>query len=643
LADKLFKTDSNIQGTTRLPVVLRAGFKESGVSIQANRLVERHQLEDGRAYWKSYDFVDNEDACGHDLFLKPLGPPGYGLSKDDRLAFRHDGGELIFHLPNGLQGYLLTTATGKNLDRAPANVVQDRQRNDSQIINGISCIKCHDQGMKEIMRAGPLLDQIKPAVLGEFGTLAGILTQNERRAIASLYASEKQVTEALSTDRLRFQHALEQANAAGFAEEPVAALYETFLRDITEPILITELDLNPDSLGTSLASVLRESDNLAIRASAAQLGRGFQRREFIPLFQAIAAELYGKNRLHKFATQNFEEFGSPLPPAKPCNPDLAAPPPLSEDEYVVKSGDTMTRILEHLNKSGKPVTLEALSKANPILNTAKLKVGQKLLIPHPQQTPSLHKPSFQDFTKESPFTNSLGMKFVPVPGTEVLFCIWETRKVDYTVYALENSGVSKTWQKQMFHGRPVSSGDNHPVVSVNWSDAKGFCAWLTAKEQNEGKLPKEFHYRLPYDSEWSAAVGLVGEKGNTPHDRSENVEDLYPWGRQWPPPQGIGNYADSTERAHLRDTVPGYLDGFSTTAPVGCFSANAFGLYDLGGNVWEWCEDKFSPDAENRLLRGAAWNHGGQTYLRSSYRFEKLPSYRDDSLGFRAVLGRVER
>ena len=81
------------------------------------------------------------------------------------------------------------------------------------------------------------------------------------------------------------------------------------------------------------------------------------------------------------------------------------------------------------------------------------------------------------------FTNTLGMKFVPVPGTEVAFCIWETRVKDYAAYAAANAGVDGSWKKPEF-----KQADTHPVVNVNWNDAQAFCAWLTEKELREGKI-----------------------------------------------------------------------------------------------------------------------------------------------------------
>jgi len=98
------------------------------------------------------------------------------------------------------------------------------------------------------------------------------------------------------------------------------------------------------------------------------------------------------------------------------------------------------------------------------------------------------------------FSNSLGMKFIPVNEAGVLFCIHETRRQDYAAYAAVNSGVDSTWKNQQLNGIPSGDKDDHPVVGVCWEDAQKFCEWLSMKE---GKT-----YRLPTDEEWSIAVGV---------------------------------------------------------------------------------------------------------------------------------------
>lgn len=224
------------------------------------------------------------------------------------------------------------------------------------------------------------------------------------------------------------------------------------------------------------------------------------------------------------------------------------------------------------------------------------------------------------------WTNSLGMVFVPVPGTAVRFSIWETRNRDYAAYAKASPGVDSTWQNVTFKGVRVKSGDDYPVAQVSWEDAKAFCHWLTAKERNEGTLSASQFYRLPTDAEWSLAVGLPEERGTTPATKSMKIPGVYPWGSEWPPPKGAGNYASSFA-----------VDHFDYAAPVGSFAANRYGLYDLGGNVWEWCDEEFGPGLGG-LLRGASWFDYEPGIMLSSRRSADPSNPRCYNHGFRVVL-----
>ncbi|HEY8903512.1 MAG TPA: SUMF1/EgtB/PvdO family nonheme iron enzyme [Chthoniobacterales bacterium] len=227
-----------------------------------------------------------------------------------------------------------------------------------------------------------------------------------------------------------------------------------------------------------------------------------------------------------------------------------------------------------------------------------------------------------------PWTNSLGMVFVPV--RDVRFCIWETRVKDYAAFC------TATGRARIVPDFPQS--DTDPVVLVSWNDAVDFCEWLTDKERAEGRLSDQMRYRLPTDLEWSQAAGLPPESGSTPEMRDGLLHKVYPWGASWPPPKGAGNYADSSLKKNF---IPGYVDGFPQTAPVGSFAASPSGLYDLGGNVWEWCLDGYKGGTDPHdfgVLRGGSYANNKRAELESSYRNAVMRDDRDVIYGFRCVL-----
>jgi len=195
-------------------------------------------------------------------------------------------------------------------------------------------------------------------------------------------------------------------------------------------------------------------------------------------------------------------------------------------------------------------------------------------------------------------------------------------------------------------------GPDYPVESVSWESAQQFCAKLTTlfkEATSEGATfanpaMTNWVFRLPTDAEWSVAVGLGHEPGSTPKDKNEKVKG-YPWGGEYPPPAGAGNYGDSATRQRFRGitTIDGYEDGYATTAPVGSFKPNGYGLYDLGGNVWEWCDDWFDENRDKRVVRGASWRNGPADALLSSHRGNNVQNGRFHNIGFRIVFGKPLR
>jgi sulfatase modifying factor 1 len=183
-------------------------------------------------------------------------------------------------------------------------------------------------------------------------------------------------------------------------------------------------------------------------------------------------------------------------------------------------------------------------------------------------------------------------------------------------------GNFKPWQDKNFNG------DNQPVICVSWEDAKAYVEWAEK--------------RLPTEAEWekSARGGSVGKN--------------YVWGDEWPPPKGAGNFAGGTFKKIFPDRtiINGYDDGYAYTSPVGSFNPNGYGLYDMAGNVWEWCADwyyvKYYADSprenpkgpsfgSSRVLRGASWDYHHPAVIRVSYRDSYGTSYCGDIVGFRCA------
>ncbi|HEX7116502.1 MAG TPA: PEGA domain-containing protein [Steroidobacter sp.] len=191
--------------------------------------------------------------------------------------------------------------------------------------------------------------------------------------------------------------------------------------------------------------------------------------------------------------------------------------------------------------------------------------------------------------------------------------------------------------------------DNQPVVNVTWEEAASYCNWLSEQEglppayvRKGDKLvpaePMTTGYRLPTDAEWEWAARNEGE----------GKLRRYPWGDALPVAPGSGNYADATARLIVQDVVPGYDDGFATTAPVGKFPPNSLGLHDLGGNVAEWVHDYYTVSVDSssvlvdpmgptegtqHVIRGSSWRQSSVTDLRLSAR-DFGDSARND-VGFR--------
>lgn len=306
---------------------------------------------------------------------------------------------------------------------------------------------------------------------------------------------------------------------------------------------------------------------------------------------------------------------SATPFLSPANP--ATPPPAPAVSATPAPATPAPVLTTPAPATPKP-TLATPVSATPVPST-------------PPPVPATPAPAatVETSTHETTATNSLGMKFAPVGDVE--FSIWLTRLQDFEAFAKARNVKSSSWRSPGFR-----QGPDHPVVNVTWDEALAFCAWLTEKEHSEGVLPANKFYRLPTDLEWSRAVGLPEEVGKTPEARDMGIPDVYPWGKDWPPPPGAGNYTGEETGSDV--AIKGYEDGYAWTSPVGSFKANKYGLYDMGGNVWQWVMDNWNNESKAKVLRGASWYNGAlKLSLLSSCRVHAAADSSTDNYGFRVV------
>ena len=199
--------------------VWRAGFNNSGVSNH-NRVVERHTSRYG-AYWKSYDFAGSVRT--QNIFTHPL-------------SFTHDGGEIIFNLPNGLQAYYLADAGGNRLDAAPISIVSNPAASDPTVRNGLSCIGCHTEGMKTFE------DQVRASIQQKAN-----LPFDKARALR-LYVEQATMDVLVNEDTDRYQQALEKTGDVFGGIEPIQRFYEVFQGSVDTAHAAAALGLQPQVL-----------------------------------------------------------------------------------------------------------------------------------------------------------------------------------------------------------------------------------------------------------------------------------------------------------------------------------------------------------------------------------------------------------
>ena len=659
--------------------VWRAGFNNSGVSVN-NRIVERHKSRYG-AYWKSYDFAGNVGT--QNIFAHPL-------------DFTHDGGEIIFNLPNGLQAYYLSTAAiehrvqkgetlweisrkyyaplksiiqvnnirptvrlkvgqsllipgiGGRLDAAPINIVSNAGARDPVVRNGLSCMGCHTEGMKTFE------DQMRP-----------VIAQNrnpsyDKAQASRLYVEKSRMDSLIREDIARYRRAIEAAGGVFGGSEPIQQLVKQFEGPLDAAHAAAEVGLKTDDFLKEIRENkgLQNAGLLVLDVEKGTVKRDAWESQFGRIVSTVSFDRLTNTT--RYFNQNNREGDSLLPLLEVPEPGVVRP------QYKSKGEPKYPEVASKAGKEGQ-VILQAIIDENgiprDILAITNIGFGfEEASIAALQQT------TFHPATKggnpislqvEIPYSFTLKTRSNSVYADMVLIPAGEFRmgsndndaeddeKPMHTVYVnafyIDKYEVTNTqykkfvdanpqWQKdripQKYHdgdylkhwnGNDYPHGKgNHPVIYVSWYAAMAYAQW-------SGK-------RLPTEAEWEKAA------------RGDLVLKKYTW----------GGSLDSN-KANYGESVGG-------TTAVGTYPANGYGLYDMTGNVWEWCLDEYNADFYSvsprhnpfaggtvdsilsdftavknvRVLRGGSWISNAK-FVRVSDRTRFTPRITNKARGFRCM------
>lgn len=194
---------------------------------------------------------------------------------------------------------------------------------------------------------------------------------------------------------------------------------------------------------------------------------------------------------------------------------------------------------------------------------------------------STNQVAIADLMKLPGFTNDTGLVLIKISDSQWVGA-YEVTQEEYQKIAGSNPSAFV--------------GARNPVESVSWTEAMAFCARLTETEKTEKRLPEGFAYTLPTQAQWDG-------------------------------------FAASAE---LKDAITSKNPTRSSPATVGSLGATGPGLYDIRGNVWEWCLDP--QDKPFRVARGGAWNSRIDINLRREFRWYGEPTVRNNAIGFRCLL-----
>ena len=295
--------------------VWRAGTNDSGVS-ENNRVVERHRSRYG-AYWKSYDFAGS--VGDQNIFTHPL-------------SFKHDGGEIIFNLPNGLQAYYISDGLGNRIDVAPTDIVSNPAASDPAVRNGLSCIGCHTEGMKEFE------DGVR-AVIKQTAR-----PSYDKEQALRLYVEKTVMDELVKQDRERYEIAVRRTGGVSGGIEPVHLFHEAFQGPLDAPHAAAAIGLETEAF---LEKIGQEPSLQNLGLTGLLSGGNVKRDVWESNFSDMIACVYG------------DECVAPLPPTP-------TPTPVPVFGHPIPDVNLRAAIAERLGKTPALITTEDLERLTNI-------------------------------------------------------------------------------------------------------------------------------------------------------------------------------------------------------------------------------------------------------------------------------------
>ena len=615
--------------------VWRAGFNNSGVSVN-NRIVERHKSRYG-AYWKSYDFAGNVGT--QNIFTHPL-------------DFTHDGGEIIFNLPNGLQAYYLSTAEGAWLDEAPINIVSNAGARDPVVRNGLSCISCHTEGMKTFE------DQVR-SVIEQSRT-----PSYDKAQVLRLYAEKSKMDALIREDTERYRSALETAGGVFGGSEPIRQLVKQFEGPLGAAHAAAEVGLETNDFLQKIRenSALQNAGLLVLGVENGTVKRDAWESEFetvvfaLPLDkQSSVSSPQPATGQERESTEASVKLEIPLEEALTQITFIVTWLSGEGSDEVIFEGEGVTRDSNYIRlrkREGEWYSYYTLLPQHavegnqyifvPLASSGvgsgvfwDLNVVEKKTLKSVDEVSLGDRVNIREVTLVSPDSDTVSVTYIERRGSEELEIIYNPNQaikkhskiatgvlqeakvpsrtlsspLSYTDMVLIPAGE---FQMGSNDGGDNDGGDDEKPVHTVYIDAfymdkyevtnAQYKVFIDANpEWQKDRIPSTYHSGK-YLAHWKGNNYPIG-KGNHPviyvswygamayaHWAGKRL----PTEAEWEKAARGGLTGQKYPWGNLIDSSKAnYDESIGSTTPVGQYAPNAYGLYDMAGNALEWCLDAY--------------------------------------------------